>query len=73
MYHPNDTRFTFGNIYKDDFNVIWKSDKRQEVIQFLRNEINYCDECQVCCKLYELNKLIEFINHPSVTLDINFL
>ena len=73
MYHPNDNRFTFGNINTDNFLNIWNSQRRQEVINFLRNDINYCDECQICCKLYELNKLIDFIKYPNIDLDVNFL
>jgi len=72
MYHPKDDRFVFGNIHDQDFNMIWKSDKRKEVINFVRN-LNYKKECQICCKLTEINKFIDFIKHPEEGIDINFL
>jgi radical SAM protein with 4Fe4S-binding SPASM domain len=73
MYHPNDDRFNFGNINKNNLMDIWNGEKRQQVISFLRSKLDYCSECQVCCKLYELNKFIEFIKYPNPKLDINFL
>ena len=72
MYHFGDERFVFGNIYKDNFSFIWKSDRRREVINFVRN-LDYKNECQVCCKLYEINKLIHYIKNPDDKMDINFL
>jgi len=72
MYHPDDDRFVFGNIYKNTFTEIWNSAKRIEVIEFVR-KLNYKDECQMCCKLTELNKFIEFVKNPSNDMDINFL
>ena len=73
MYHPNDDRFVFGNIYESSLNDIWQSERRQQVIKFLRNELNVKESCQACCKLCELNKLCEFINHTKITSDKNFL
>ena len=72
MYHPGDSRFIMGNIYDKRFSDIWTSEKRREVIQNL-SEVAYSKECQVCCKLTELNKFIEYIDHPEKTLDKNFL
>jgi radical SAM protein with 4Fe4S-binding SPASM domain len=72
MYHPNDKRFIMGNLYDKRFSEIWKSDKRKEVIQSLK-DINYSEECQICCKLTELNKFIEYLDHPEEVTDRNFL
>jgi MoaA/NifB/PqqE/SkfB family radical SAM enzyme len=72
MYHPRDPRFCFGNIYEKRFKEIWASDKRKEVIQGL-SEVDYSNECQVCCKLTELNKFIEYLDHPEKVVDRNFL
>ena len=72
MYHPNRKEFSFGNINRTSLMEIWKSDKRQETIEFVRN-FDYKNNCQQCCKLYELNKFIDFIKSPSDKLDINFL
>ena len=72
MYHPKDDRFVFGNIYDRSFEDIWKSQKRKEVIEFIRG-LDYKKECQMCCKLTEINKFIDFIKHPEEGVDINFL
>ena len=73
MYHPRDDRFVFGNIYEDHLTDIWSSEKRKEVISFLRDELDMCKECQVCCKLNEVNKLIQFVKYPDKDMDVNFL
>ncbi len=72
MYHPNDSRFVFGNINENNFIDIWNSKERTEKIDNLR-KLDYYNECQVCCKLFELNKLVEFIKNPNPNSDINFL
>jgi len=72
MYHPKDERFVFGNIYENSFEEIWKSDRRKKVIEFVRG-LDYSKNCQVCCKLTEINKLIDYMNHPNVKDDINFV
>jgi len=71
MYYPQDDRFTFGNIQLMSLKDIWTSGRRQEVIKFLQTDLNMHKECQLCCKLYELNKMFEFINQQKI--DINFL
>lgn len=72
MYHPGKPEFSFGNIYKNSFEEIWKSEKRKKAIDFVR-KLDYNKKCQMCCKLYELNKLITFINNPPEEIDKNFL
>lgn len=71
MYHPDDPRFVFGSIYEDGFEAIWKSEQRRQVIQFMEHELDMPRECQLCCKLCELNKLFEFLNTDG--MDVNFL
>ena len=71
-YHPMDKRLTFGNIYDSSFKEIWSSEQRKEAIKFIRS-FNYKARCQVCCKLSEPNKLLDFLKHPEETKDINFL
>jgi MoaA/NifB/PqqE/SkfB family radical SAM enzyme len=71
MYHPEDPNFVFGNIYRQSFSDIWNSPKRGEVIQSLR-QLDYCSNCQVCCKLTELNKFIDFVKNAN-PIDVNFL
>lgn len=72
MYHPKDPEFTFGNLYTKRFSKIWWSAKRQSVVENLK-KCDYAARCQICCKLTELNKFVEFIKYPSKEMDINFL
>lgn len=72
MYHPNRNEFSFGNIHTKTFLEIWNSEQRKNAIEFVRN-LDYAKNCQMCCKLYELNKFVDFIKHPNTTMDINFL
>lgn len=72
MYHPGNDNFKFGNIYDNNLEYIWNSEKRKNVIKYVRNH-NYYKNCQVCCKLFEINKFIDFVKYPDNNLDINFL
>ena len=71
-YHPGNKNLSFGNIYESSFKDIWKSDQRKEAIKFIRS-FDYKNNCQMCCKLSEPNKLIDFLRHPEEVKDINFL
>jgi len=71
MYHTNDNNFTFGNIDESSFENIWKSEQRKKVIEFV-NGIDYKKNCQVCCKLTEINKLIDFFKFQNIE-DENFI
>lgn len=72
MYKTTDPRFVFGNIYNDDFGTIWKSERRRQVIDFVRN-FDYKNNCQICCKLTEINKFLHFIRYKERPRDVNFL
>jgi radical SAM protein with 4Fe4S-binding SPASM domain len=73
MYHPTDKLFSFGNIHEKTFEEIWKSEQRKKVIDHIR-KLNYKENCQLGCKLCELNKFIDFIKNTNKDkLDINFL
>ena len=71
-YHPTDKKLAFGNIYESSFKDIWHSEQRREAINYVR-DLNYKEKCQMCCKLSEPNKLIDFLKHPEEVRDINFL
>jgi len=71
-YHPMNKKLSFGNIYTSSFKEIWESEQRKEAIEYVRN-LDYKSRCQMCCKLSEPNKLIDFLTHPEETKDINFL
>lgn len=72
IYYPGDDRFTFGNIYDKSFKEIWESNQRKKTIEFVRS-LDYKNHCQMCCKLTEPNKLIDFLKHPERIIDVNFL
>jgi radical SAM protein with 4Fe4S-binding SPASM domain len=72
MYHPRDTRFSFGSIYEKSLREIWNSEERKQAISFVRN-LDYKKKCQMCCKLAEPNKLLDFLLHPEEIKDIHFL
>ena len=71
-YHPNDPKLTFGNIYNSSFKEIWGSQQRKSAIDYVR-KLNYPKKCQMCCKLSEPNKLIDFLKHPEEMVDLDFL
>jgi len=71
-YHPMNKKLSFGSIYKSSFKEIWNSEQRKEAIKYVRS-LDYKSKCQMCCKLAEPNKLIDFMTHPEETKDINFL
>jgi radical SAM protein with 4Fe4S-binding SPASM domain len=72
MYHPNRNEFSFGNINNKTFLEIWNGEQRQKAIEFVR-KLDYSKNCQMCCKLCELNKFVDFIKNPNQGMDINFL
>lgn len=72
MYHLHDDRFTFGNIYDDDLENIWKSEKRRRVIEMCADALEL-STCQVCCKGHEINKLISSLENPDRSADSHFL
>lgn len=71
MYHLGDSDYVFGNINDNSFIDVWNSEKRKEIIQKVRT-VDYKNKCQVCCKLTEINKLVEFFSKKEID-DINFL
>lgn len=71
-YHPDNKNLSFGNIYESSFREIWTSEQRQEAIRYVRN-LDYKNRCQMCCKLAEPNKLLDYLKHPEEIEDINFL
>jgi GTP 3',8-cyclase len=71
--HPGDDRFAFGNIYDNDYAEIWQSQQRQDVLDRLRNEIDYATECSPCCKLWEVNRVLETLRQTQSLPDLHFL
>ena len=61
-------RYSMGNLKNNTFDEIWKSQKRQDVI----NDIDL-NVCQFCCKNNEINKMLYQIKHPNKKSHYNFL
>jgi len=71
-YHPLDKNLSFGNIYESTLEQIWGSEQRREAIRYVRS-LDYKNRCQMCCKLSEPNKMLDFLKHPEECTDLNFL
>jgi MoaA/NifB/PqqE/SkfB family radical SAM enzyme len=74
MYHPRKQNLEFGNIYDKSFYDIWHSEQRKKVVAMLRDGADLkALGCQPCCKLVEINKLLDYQLHPERVRDVNFL
>lgn len=72
MYHPRDSRFDFGNIYDTSLAGIWASEQRQKTIRFVEG-LDYAANCQICCKLTEQNRFLDFLDDTQAVPDVHFL
>lgn len=72
MYHLDDHRFTFGNIYLNSAEEIWHSGQRQEAVSLCGNSLDL-STCQVCCKGHEINKFMQVVEAAGRRADANFL
>jgi len=69
MYKLGQEPYIFGNLYKQNFIDIWNSKKRKKI-----KASKLIDEnCQVCCKNHEINKLLYHIKHPNRESNIDFI
>ena len=59
-----DDRFKYGNINYDDFQSIWQSQRRQQAIDFMRENFSL-DNCPVHCKMDAVNNYLETILRPN--------
>ena len=64
-----DANYCYGNIYKQSFDDIWKSDRRKEVIRRM-SKVDV-SKCREICRLDEINKYLWELKHPSP--HVNFL
>ncbi|MAF13899.1 MAG: hypothetical protein CMI53_03330 [Parcubacteria group bacterium] len=69
MYKLGKEPYIFGNLNEHSFLDIWKSDKRKKIkaCKLVDND------CQVCCKDHEINKLLYHIKHPDRESNIDFI
>ncbi len=61
LYYGNPD-FTYGNIYKNNFLEIWKSERRKQILQKLRE--NGVKECRLGCRLDPINRYLHRIKNP---------
>ncbi len=69
MYKLGQKPYVFGNLYKNSFIEIWHSKRRKKIKAC--NLVN--EDCQVCCKNHEINKLLFYIKNPDGKADMEFL
>ncbi len=55
--------FTYGNLYRNTFSEIWKSEKRKKVLRKL-NEIGV-SHCRKGCRLDVINRYLDRLIHPG--------
>lgn len=61
--------YTYGNLYEECFAGIWEGERRQRVMQRLREE--GVDRCREICRLDEVNRYLWSLKHPPE--HVNFI
>lgn len=61
LYYGN-PEFTYGNLYKNSFPEIWRSERRKQILQKLREK--GVKECRVGCRLDPINRYLHRIKNP---------
>ena len=59
-----DSKFCYGNIYKNSFSEIWESSRRREVLYFIATELDVA-QCRQVCRLDEINRYLWELKYPS--------
>ncbi len=65
-----DDRFICGNIYKNSFREIWKSDKRKKVTKLAQDKLNITN-CRINCRMDAINRYLWELKHPPE--HVNFI
>jgi len=53
----------YGNIYKQTFEEIWNSNERQDVLNWVNNELDL-SKCQINCRMDKINKYLWDLKNP---------
>jgi cyclic pyranopterin phosphate synthase len=56
--------YSYGNIFEQSFEEIWKSDRRQEIEALTLSTVPVGGECQNCC-LCQLNAFLDGVRHTE--------
>jgi GTP 3',8-cyclase len=65
-----DSRFCYGNIYKESFSDIWNGNRRKDAIRFVESELDISD-CRQACRLDEINSYLWELKNPPQ--HVNFI
>ena len=65
----NNPEFIYGNLYKDSFPKIWKSERRQKIIEKINESGTY--ECREGCRLDVVNRYLHNLKNPHA--HVNFI
>ncbi len=55
--------FTYGNLHENSFSEIWKSEKRQQVLQRIREK--GIEDCRHACRLDVINRYLQRLKNPQ--------
>lgn len=59
----NKPDFTYGNLYKDSFEEIWKSEKRKQILAKINPSLT---GCRHGCRLDVVNRYLNRLNNPEM-------
>ena len=63
LFYGNE-EFTYGNLYKNSFSEIWKSQRRKSILEKLRKR--GVDECRHGCRLDVINRYLSRLRNPEL-------
>jgi GTP 3',8-cyclase len=63
-------KFRLGNIYKNTFQDIWESSKRQRLVRWTKDKLD-TNVCRVNCRMDEINRFLWELKHPQE--HVNFI
>lgn len=63
-------QFCYGDLHEMDFDVLWESEKRKEILRFIQQDMNI-DVCREICRLDEINHYLHELKYPG--LHVNFI
>lgn len=68
--HLGKEEFCYGDLHEENFDVIWEGKRRQEVLRYVKEEMDIKD-CREICRLDEINIYLHNLKHPGA--HVNFI